>query len=217
MTAQPKAPASFDEVFDLLASELNSAYTKAVFFDHLFENENLPTLDAVAPGFFSTVQEILFDDLVLTVARLTDPSSTLGTSNLTLSRLVEMVDPGQFPQVRLQTDFELCRLKACGDALRRHRNKRIAHSDLQTLRNSGGPAESPGELFGQTSLPLIGLVSITDTLAIAERVMSAISEHYKATPFKLCQSDYVTEAVPTLVELLRHATSQPRTAGAPQQ
>jgi AbiU2 len=167
MAGRQSGAEAFKEAFQLLTLELSSARTKVEFFDCLFDGSNPALLDRVAPGFFSTVSEVLFDDLILTFVSLTDPPEIGGRANLTLARLVGMVDEPESPALRLQADELLCRLQSAASALRRQRNRRVAHRDLQTLKAAQVPADTPADLFRRTPLPGIGLNHFRDVLAVS--------------------------------------------------
>jgi hypothetical protein len=190
----------------VLASEINSARTKLEFFDRLFDDSNLALLDRIAPGFFSTVAEVLFDNLVLTFVRLVDLPEAGGRANLTLGRLVEMLDETRFPEERLQADELNCRLQLAAGGLRRHRNRRIAHNDLQTLKATQVPAATPADLFGQTTLPGVGLSHFRDVLTLADRLMTLLADTQADVDFKVATSSFVVESVPTLLQALRTLT-----------
>jgi len=189
-----------------LASEINSARTKLEFFDRLFDDSNLALLDRIAPGFFSTVAEVLFDNLVLTFVRLVDLPEAGGRANLTLGRLVEMLDETRFPEERLQADELNCRLQLAAGGLRRHRNRRIAHNDLQTLKATQVLAATPADLFGRTTLPGVGLSHFRDVLTLADRLMTLLADTQAGVDFKVATSSFVVESVPTLLQALRTLT-----------
>jgi hypothetical protein len=196
------APAHFAEDFQLLAAELNSAFMNADLFDCLFDDSNSGPLNQASPWFFRTVQDLLFDDLVLTISRLTDAPTTLGRSNLTLARLVATIDRARFSETREGADATLRKIKEVAVKLRDHRNKRLAHKDLEASHASGAPAESPAALFRNPGLPPVGMVHIREALVLAEQALSLVSQHHTRTPFLHSSFIDVPRAVSNLVEAL---------------
>ena len=56
--------------------------------------ERIALLNQVAGHFFGVVQDTLFEDVLLHLARLTDPAKSVGNENLTLKRLVGDTESG---------------------------------------------------------------------------------------------------------------------------
>src|SRR5437867_12009636 len=53
--------------------------------------ERIELLNGVAGFFFRVIQDVLWDDVLLHIVRLTDPPRSVGKDNLTLFRLAESV------------------------------------------------------------------------------------------------------------------------------
>jgi hypothetical protein len=77
-------------------------------------------------------EELLADDVILTISRLTDPKRTLGKDNLTLEQLVNSVDGVKYPKLRAEIEQLYTESKDKCRFTKDHRNKRIAHNDLNT-------------------------------------------------------------------------------------
>ncbi len=89
--------------------------------------ERVDLLNAAASSFFVLVQDSLWKDILLHIARLTDQTkSGKAKDNLTLRRLQDMVDATIRARVEelLQTLLDKCKFA------RDWRNRRIAHRDL---------------------------------------------------------------------------------------
>jgi hypothetical protein len=107
-------------------------------------------MNATAPVFFRTVQDVFWDDMLLHIARLTDPSETGKFSNLTLQNL-----PGLISDEKLKAKVEPVLKSALDQSgfCRDWRNKLVAHRDLDTAINgtahqiSGGSREQVNELL----------------------------------------------------------------------
>ena len=88
--------------------------------------ERIELLDEAAGAFFWIVQDTLWDDVFLRIARLTDPPRSAGKDTLSLRRLPLLVAAAFQGQV--DTILQEC-LSKCEFA-RAWRNRRIAHTDL---------------------------------------------------------------------------------------
>jgi hypothetical protein len=125
-------------------------------------------LNRSAANFFFLVEKILFESIMLHIARLTDPSHSLGKkdrSNLTIQNLPALLNDG-----KLKTEVT----KLVGEAIgksqfcRDWRNRHIAHRDLDlALNNFATPLESAS--IDKTNSALS---------AIAE-VLNAIQLHFR--------------------------------------
>ena len=89
--------------------------------------EDIQILNDTAPFFFFMLHDVLWHDVVLSIARLNDPPETSGRENLSFRRLILTVDR---PQVKHQLEEVLKAIKPALDKVRRARNKYISHNDL---------------------------------------------------------------------------------------
>lgn len=84
-------------------------------------------LNRAAGSFFRIVQDALWEQTVLHVARLTDPAASVGRSNLSIRRLLECIDDAEIKSLVAPTvDAALEAARFCRD----WRNRHIAHRDL---------------------------------------------------------------------------------------
>jgi hypothetical protein len=89
-------------------------------------------LNTAAPGFFRICEDLLADDVLLSMSRLRDPKQTFGKDNLTLERLVHSIDATRYPQLRLDVERLLSDVRAKSAFVKAQRDTRIAHADLST-------------------------------------------------------------------------------------
>ncbi|MHB8869432.1 MAG: AbiU2 domain-containing protein [Thermoleophilia bacterium] len=126
-------------VFHLLHDELVWLNMRWALYKQLFTGSStrIDLLNETAGTFFFVVQGNLWDDVVLGLARLTDPAKSRGgrgSENLSLAALHRFIeDPA------LRRDFEelLERARATSDCVRPWRDKRIAHRDLEVALAGG--------------------------------------------------------------------------------
>jgi len=100
--------------------------------------EQITILNRTAPVFFSVIQRVLFDDVLLHMSRLTDNPRIRQYDNLTITRITEMM-PGESKAALAQ---QLEEAKEPFLRVRRIRDKRIAHaSPDHALERSADPIE----------------------------------------------------------------------------
>lgn len=91
-------------------------------------------LNRTAGLFFRIVQDALWEDALLHLARLTDPPCSAGKKNLTLLRLPLLVDDDD---LRGQLDTLLTQAQVKTAFARDWRNRHIAHRDLANALGKG--------------------------------------------------------------------------------
>ena len=126
---QDKLGEEFGAVFHGLRNDWAWGLMRTQEFRELFSNaEDVELLNAISGGgFLWDIQHIFWDDLMLRLTRLTDPSSTAGKGNLTVQRLPDFcTDPELCNEVQRLVDVAV---DAAGFA-RDLRNRRISHRDL---------------------------------------------------------------------------------------
>lgn len=153
--------------FFLLSQEIVHLHFKWQEFIRLFGEDpaNIDILNQAAPLFFKTVQDIWIQDIMLHIARLTDPpeSGRKGKTNFTLMRLPQLIDK---PELNKQITEKLEDLKSKIQRLRDWRNRRIAHRDLELM-------------FGGSSLlPTVGRQYLEEVLQAIRDVMNTIENKY---------------------------------------
>jgi hypothetical protein len=128
--------------------------------------ETVQRLNAAAPFFFGILQRILFDDVMLHLARLTDPPTSFGRENLTFQRLPPLVDQ----RIRRKVERGVKRVLKATEFARDRRNRTIAHCDLPTLRNL-----HPKRLAHASRL------RVGRALAEMARLMNDVESHYEGS------------------------------------
>jgi hypothetical protein len=116
-------------VYNGLSSEVSWAHAKWNQYRQLYARspERVDLLNQAASHFFGVLQELLCEDVILHLARLTDPPQIGRKDNLTLLRL-----PSLIPNTQLSAevnDLLISVLTACA-SIRIWRNRRLAHRDL---------------------------------------------------------------------------------------
>jgi hypothetical protein len=123
--------------------------------------ERIALLNRVAGHFFGVIQDTLFEDILLHLARLTDPAKSVGKENLTLKNLPELVKDSRL-SAELKGLVETA-LKASKSA-RAWRNRRLAHRDLAlALATASDPL--PGISRDEVEAALLAIRDVLNRLA----------------------------------------------------
>lgn len=125
-------PFDVNEKYEVLSNEVSHLHRKWGICRQLYVSgdEIIALMVESAFGFFSVCKEVLANDIVLTISRLTDPKQSFGNDNLTLEQLVHSIDAGNHPKLRNEIEQLYVESKNKCRVTKDLRNKLIAHSDL---------------------------------------------------------------------------------------
>ncbi len=155
-------------VLDLLGNEWAHAELVLQEFRGLFsDGERLALLNGIAGPLMVLVQEVFWEDLLLRVARLTDPVHSGRHKNLTLQQVPALFDDE--PQKRLELEEQVQAVVEAAAFARDWRNRRIGHKDLRHAQN---PKAKP--------LERASLQRVDEALAAAHRVLNTIAGYDQA-------------------------------------
>jgi len=151
-----------------LREEVDWLRSKWLEFRELFAKgpARIELLNTVASNFFCFLNKLLFEDGMLHLCRLTDPPGKARQENLTVCRLAYLItEPkSKFPkQVRQGVDEAVAKCEFA----RRWRNKRLAHSDLASLR---GKSVSP--------FPEVTAKNIEEAVNSIDKLLASVERHY---------------------------------------
>jgi len=93
--------------------------------------EQLNLLNEMVGAFIRVCHDSLLDDVVLSLCRLTDPPSNRHQQNLSLKLIADEVRAHGNAALTAAVGKHEAEAKARCEILRKHRDKRIAHSDLE--------------------------------------------------------------------------------------
>ena len=136
--------------------------------------ERLQLLNKVASNFFYFLEKLLYEDAMLHLCRLTDPPDNRYQENLTLRRLARLIPDQEF-SAQIEKGAEEVRQKC--EFARKWRNKRLAHTDLMSVRNEGA---SP--------LPPVTSQDIEGALNCMHALLSSVEHRYRI-PFAVLAHD----------------------------
>jgi len=105
-------------------------------FTTLFEGTDLQRelLESTAHTFFSDLNHMFIEHLVLHICRLTDNAQTLGRKNLTIKFLVEHSDFSSAPDRLAKLNKISANIHAFRKLILPARNRFISHNDLEDIR-----------------------------------------------------------------------------------
>jgi hypothetical protein len=153
-------------VYHALKSELVRLHMKWRQYRLLYAEspERIEVLNQAASHFFGILQEVLLEDVVLHIARLSDSEKSVGKENLSFRRLPSLIsDKDLAVEVGSLVGSALT---ACGFA-RDWRNRRLAHGDLAlALASSKDP------------LPGISRADIEGAMLSIRTLLNRLSGHY---------------------------------------
>ena len=119
------------EIFYHLVDEYYSCQSRWQEYKELFATtrERISLLNESTSYFFSMIQSILLDDILLSICRMNDPSSSFGKANLSFSHFQDlMTEMGCEDLSRLVE-----KAKRNVNPIKYIRNTRLGHNDLNTI------------------------------------------------------------------------------------
>jgi hypothetical protein len=126
--------ASLDQVLECVHGAVLQLSYRWKIYCQLFDSgaENIALLNSSGGNLFELFQRLVLDDAILALARLTDPASSGKTrENASIKLLVSTAKPVLPPDVVAECEAALTRLDAHVLNLRVHRDKALAHTDLE--------------------------------------------------------------------------------------
>jgi hypothetical protein len=152
-------------LFHGLWGEVAWLYIKWHEYVELFgkTSSRIDLLNNSAPLFFRIVQDSLWEDVLLHIARLTDPPKSAGKDNLTIQRLSGLVNQEMEGIISKQIAEAMDSADFCRD----WRNRHIAHRDLKLAVDEQAEGLKPASR-----------AKVRQALENIAKVLNTISEHY---------------------------------------
>lgn len=152
-------------VYSALSSDVLWLHTKWLEYRELFAGTvaRVKLLNDTSPGFFSILQHVLWRDVLLHIARLTDPPTQAGRENLTLLSLPPLLECPFHREVEAM-------LKATTEKsafARRFRNKHLAHQDKDHALDRVKPLTAGSRK------------DVEEALESFASVLNAVNSHYR--------------------------------------
>ena len=153
-------------LYHALWNELAWLYSKWKEYEELFGEKpsRIELINKAAGRFFGIVQDSLWEDCLLHIARLTDPPKSAGKENLSIQRLPDLIEKDVLKRnVAELIEISIDKAEFCRD----WRNRRIAHKDLGLALSTGAEPLKPASR-----------TKVKEVLKAISDVMNAISAHY---------------------------------------
>jgi len=129
-----RIPENLREIYAHLAGNL--IWTYGAFEELMFlfgTSETVNLLNEALPAFFVRHEDLLLENIILSLARMTDEkwsgSRKNRQENLTLANILDLPD-AQYQQLRAELRKKWTKIRDAAKQLRTYRHKRLAHSDL---------------------------------------------------------------------------------------
>lgn len=153
-------------IYDALWQQIAWVHAKWSEYLVLFgtKESRVDLLNSVAPSFWRLIQDSLWENVLLHIARLTDSPTTGGKQNLTIQRLADLIGD---VQTKAEVQELVVQALAASEFARDWRNRHIAHSDLHLSLSKAAQALKPASRQK--------VLEALQALAIA---MNAVAAHY---------------------------------------
>lgn len=153
-------------LYDALWQEVAWLHGKWAEYVALFgtKESRVELLNQAAPFFFRIVQDSLWEDVLLHIARLTDPPEVGGKCNLTVQCLPRTID---HPETRETVTKLIGRVQEHSAFCRDWRNRRLAHRDLRLVLDATAEPLQPASRK-----------KVNEALRALTEVLNAIESHY---------------------------------------
>lgn len=127
---------ALESVFDAVNDSVVELSLRWKLFCQLFDSgsENIALLNNSGAKVFALFQRLVLDDVILTLSRLTDPASSsrdANNANASFKYLLQGAGESLDHSARNGLQEILVRLEQRVSHIRTHRNKAIAHADLE--------------------------------------------------------------------------------------
>ena len=168
--ANPEMEGETGSLYEAIRQDLIRLHAHWQLFRQLFttSNERMELFNNTAPGFFRFLQDMLVDDAVIALSRLTDPDKFNS-----IARLIKVSKNQIHHALHDELESDVANLtKKCED-IREHRDKRVAH------RSRGG--SPPSFDNGPVELPPITRQLIEGALEDSAELMNKFLGHFAST------------------------------------
>lgn len=169
MATKIPIPTAIAEVYDELRSEVTWLHGRWICYRQLFAHspKRIELLNESASTFFFIIQDVLLDEVQVSLSKFTDPAKSGKHENLSLEQLQTRLEASANPALSATCRALLDNLHLQCEPFRKRRHKKLAHLDLAVaLRTPAQP------------LPDVSRQMIDDALAALRDYLNAIEIHF---------------------------------------
>ena len=162
-----------EDIFQQINDEISTLHVYIQLYKQIYGSKGLiEVVNESAKFFFAMNQYIFIDNIILSVARLLDPAESGNFENLSLWQLLKQVKDDENSEDDLIDRLTelLKKIQKFIASFKKHRNKRIAHLDLQR-----------GQIKSADSLPGISEDNLDTIIRHLDKFMNEINYYYRAT------------------------------------
>lgn len=163
----------FGNFFDKIRYEVILLHFKWSEFEELYSQEDrVELMNKIAPNFYFYLQNLLLDDVILGITRLTEPKTDKqGNTRLTLWTLVNFTNP----PLKGELSKLLKKIKEEASFSYDRRNRKIAHFDQDLALNEHA---EPLEIASRDRINGV-MDSIAELMNLVERHYMDATTHYR--------------------------------------
>ena len=139
-------PTEIERIYNPLNNEILTLHGEWKIFRQLYVTKDIKKIDPkiellrkTAKVFFRYVKELLGRDIILRIACLTDKAQMGKDKNLSLNRLIEIIDAKRYAKLHTEISTLVNELDNETKAIRKIRHKTIAHFDEAGILEGGLP------------------------------------------------------------------------------
>jgi hypothetical protein len=158
-------PSHVEQLYEFLKTEVQWLHARWVIFEQLYSKGalRLDLLNEAAPSFFHMLQLMMYDDMQMGLARLTDPAP----NKASLLQLQKRLESHANAKLAVNTKIVLDELMRLVQPIREHRNQLLAHYSLDHAIEKA-----------VAKLPDVYYQDILASLALVRDYMNLIEFHY---------------------------------------
>jgi hypothetical protein len=160
-------PQAVKNVFDAIRKEVEWVHIKWVNHRQLFgtSNKRIALLTVCASSFFFIVHHVLIDDVIMSLSKLTDPAGKGEKQRLSFHLLQKRMEKHGDHKLAYELNEILGKLIEKSKVIRSHRDKRLAHLDLDIQMK-------------EPNLDNLSVDMIEEILQLTAKYVNAINGHY---------------------------------------
>lgn len=189
-----KMPRNLARIHDYIGQDLINLRRQWTIFSQLYsDDETVGFLRDTAPGFFSLINAVMLENIILAFSRFNDPEEMNRKKNLVLRQLEAELRTVKAPESLVNSvHMSIQNIETSCRNFKEIRNTRIAHRDLLT------------SLYSTTD-PLLGIThnEIEEPLKMIGDLLNQIATHY-GRPFVAYEDDYIKGNARDVVAILKY-------------
>ena len=192
MDSQSELPTKIEKIYEGIDKDVTWLHGKWKIYRQLYgtSQENIDLLNYSASTVFRVLQRVLYNDILLSLSRLTDPKTSFNKENRSLELLISRIDSSKHENLVSSMKVMLKVLRDQCEPFRIQRNKKIAHTDLDTA-------------LKVRSIPGVSRKQIGDALSTLSDLMNEYNNYFFGKP-TLYEHFWMKADGDTLIQILQN-------------